>query len=423
MRNPPVDRPFVMDRIKADYRKRDPAYDAKYNTLAKRAGDLAARVDPRTQPISQQMVDESNWVIRYTDDWPRASALLDRLQASLADTNQALSQQADGSWGPGCTEWYRKLEPTVDALNQAQQSGIVGKLSPLSFRKPLEDPTWVVTYLDSLRTSRIGEAGRNNRDEFGAVLTELSQLIFKPELRKFLVDHYAELDLKISSELEARYTKYLWDLQSPVTGFWGPSYSFPDGPIEVQDVSFTFHIVHYYDDYDLQDRRSVPRLPLIAATTLAIQKYQYPNGWVTTDKPPRLTDHNNYDVVTLFADCWQAVDAGVQKQMAPQVRRLLDWCFNSSIHDGQFDRPSDMTPADSYYYGVRFLQVAGFWDATAPWGQLAGPPGSLQPKPLAENLLQKFNDAFYDGSESADRVRSILGAVIAGTPLPSLGMV
>ncbi len=427
MANPIVDRPVVVGKIKADFRKRDAAYDTNKKTIGARATNLDRRIDPVKQRVSQQIADEANWLIGYTDDWARASDRLDRLEESLAIANQPLVQQPDGSWGAGCTEWYRKLEPTVDALNLAQQSGgFSTRPSALAFMQKLQDPDRMVSYLDSLRTSRIAATGRNNRDEFGAVLTALSQLILKPQLRTFLEDNYAALQFKVSRDLETRYTTYLWNLQSPMTGFWGPSYAFSDGSaLEVQDVSFTFHVVHYYDDYDVTDDRSVPMLPTIAATTLAISKFTYPNGWLNVNSPPDYLDHNNYDVVTLFDDCWPAVDGSTRNAIRSQLQMLIDWCFNVSIKNDQFYRPDDVTPADSFYYGARFLQVAGFWDSvTAPWGQTSGPPGSPAPKPLARTLLDTFLDNHYDdGSESASRVKQILNAVISGKPLPTYQMV
>src|SRR5579864_7120719 len=176
MRNPIVDRPAVLAKIKEDYRKRDLAYDAKKSTISSRWQDLVGRFDPAKQPISQQILDEANWLISYSDDWARASAVLDRLEASFANGTgtQTLEQQADGSWGPGCTEWYRKIEPTVDALNEAQQAGGFAQTpSALTYMNPLTNLDWMLSYLDSLRVSHIWKTGRNNRDEFGALLTAL----------------------------------------------------------------------------------------------------------------------------------------------------------------------------------------------------------------------------------------------------------
>jgi hypothetical protein len=436
MSNPVVDRPVVLTKIRDDFRKRDVAYDAKKNTIGARLDALDARLNvpvppakwPAPLPISQQIFAEASWLASYSDDWVRASATLDKLEASLAVADQKLSQQPDGSWGPGFTEWYRKLEPTVDALNLAQETGKIDAPFPLTFMQNLQDGEWLVAYLDSVRTSRIHKTGRNNRDEFGAALTALSQLFFKPKLRQFLNTHDA-LGFKVSDELATKYKQYLWGIQSPFTGYWGPSYTFWDGTtLEVQDVSYTFHTVHYYDDYDYGDERSVPNLPRIASTTLAIRNYIYPNGWLKslktdpkTGKPnPVYVDHNNYDVVALFDDCWPFVDPGVQRRMRGEVQTLIDWCLTQSIDNGEFKRPNDVVPSDAFYYGVRFLQVAGFWDTlTAPWGQMASSTGSPSPKALATLLLTTFKDRGYDdGSISATRVKEILNAVINDLPLP-----
>ena len=63
--------------------------------------------------------------------------MLDSLRKSLNEP-QDHKQQDDGSWGQGCTEWYRKLEPTIDAL---QLDSIDPRnLKPLTFMKRLENP-------------------------------------------------------------------------------------------------------------------------------------------------------------------------------------------------------------------------------------------------------------------------------------------
>ena len=121
--------------------------------------------------------------------------------------------------------------------------------------------------------------GRNFRDEQNAVLTALGQLIFKDALRKLLTCR-SELTFTVSKELEKAFVDYLWEAQQAETGYWGPSYTFDGEIVSVPDLSFTFHIVHYYMD---GTTRTVPNLDKIVTTTLAIRDEVYPNGWLEKD--------------------------------------------------------------------------------------------------------------------------------------------
>jgi hypothetical protein len=71
-----------------------------------------------------------------------------------------------------------------------------------------KDARAVLDYLYRLQITHIRANGRNERDEFGAVQSALSQLIFKDELRETLKDNPA-LGFTISDELEAIYGDYL----------------------------------------------------------------------------------------------------------------------------------------------------------------------------------------------------------------------
>src|SRR5476649_38865 len=115
----PVSKKDILALINKDWKTRDQGYDLKKAALEARLKDLNTKFQEDKRPVSFQMSLEAGWLLNYTDDWPRLSAALDRLEASLAETASPLTpaaQCADGSWGPGCTEWYRKLEPTFSML-------------------------------------------------------------------------------------------------------------------------------------------------------------------------------------------------------------------------------------------------------------------------------------------------------------------
>jgi len=419
MANSPIDRDDLKPKINAEFLARDPAYSSKAAALGNRLTRLNATLQAcldahHILPASQQMALEAQWLINYTDDWPRATSALDRLEASLGGDDQPpLAQGVDGSWAPGCQEWYRKLEPTVDALQRDELTAAA--LRPLLFMRPLQDADFTIQYLDSLRVSRIRDTGRNNRDEFGAAITALSQLVFKPELRALLIKR-PELGFTISPELDKRYTDWLWKLQSPNTGFWGPTYHFPDGDVEVQDVSFTFHVVHYVSS---DPARAVPNLLQIGQTALAIKKMRYPNGWIVNKPekgPPLYSDHNNYDIATLFSAAWSQLSDSLRDQARPALQEILTWCLTNSLSDDHFVRADGETDVDAYYYGTRFLDVIGFWQpANAFWTTAAAPmkiPPKLQPLAIVKKLFSCFEAQFDDRSEEAETVRKVLLAAL-----------
>jgi hypothetical protein len=428
MANAPIDRPPVMARVNAAFCARHADYNDRHDGFRGRLAELNARLDAlirarRVLPASEQMALEAQWLINYSDDWDRAQATLDRLDKSLAGPDQpALAQQADGSWAPGYTEWYRKLEPTIDALQEHEIGSQTHR--PLAFMTKLQDPDFTVGYLDGLRVSRIRETGRNNRDEFGAVLTALSQLIFKRKLRKVLIAH-PELAFNVSPDLEARYKAYLWAQQSDLTGYWGPAYNFDGEAIEVQDLSFTFHVVHYYDD---GQRTDLPKLDKIVDTTLAIEDFIYPNGWrpepSDSGPAPPYSDHNNYDVVTLFASMWRVMSPDLRAQARTAIRKLLAWCLTRSLQGDEFAPNPGVSRVDSYYYGVKFLQAVGFWQqASAFWtdgGAMPLPDGAPPSTELADRLLKKFRDDVDDHSEAAETTIEILEAAQAPSARPSV---
>jgi len=142
MANPPIDRAPALAKINAAFIARNPDYIAKRQSLRDTLEDLNSRMNAliaahQPRPVSQQISLEAQWLINYTDDWDRAAATLHRFEASLADENQNIDQQPDGSCGPGCTEFYRKLEPTVDFLQSdavlRPQPGHELTLVPLAF--------------------------------------------------------------------------------------------------------------------------------------------------------------------------------------------------------------------------------------------------------------------------------------------------
>lgn len=164
--------------IHAAFRAFDATYDASRDPLKACWSALSDRVDRlqeagHAMTCSEQIRQEAKWLLNYRADWTRLAERLTALQASLADLDQPLLAQAtDGSWAGCTTEFYRKLEPTVDELQAPDLD--LADVRPLAFTSHLQDPAALRAYLWSLQISDIARTGRNDRDELGAALTGLS---------------------------------------------------------------------------------------------------------------------------------------------------------------------------------------------------------------------------------------------------------
>jgi hypothetical protein len=325
--------------------------------------------------------------------------------------------------GQGCTEFYRKLEPTVDFLQTdavlKPKPGRELHLKPLTFMKWLMKPADVIDRLDKLRVSRIHQCGRNNRDEFGSMITSLAQLFFKSKLKRAF-DLHPETGFTVSNDSFMSLRDYLWRMQSSVTGYWGPTYDFDGEVIEVQDLSYTFHVVKYYNNSNDPTRKDLPNTDKIADTTEKIETFFYPNG--LKPPPPDYSDHNNYDLVTMFQQMWPLMSDPAKKNARDQIANLIDWCLTTSLMRDIFAPSKDMSTVNSYYYGVQFLLVAGFWPQQPPfWTTGPVPVPSSTPKPveLASRLLTRFEKAgIDDNSDAAQTVVATLtaaGGVVAAT--------
>jgi hypothetical protein len=397
----------IVDMIKAAFRSRNANYDKERKQRKDSLSLLTKRIakiedDGTPLPCSQQIALEVGWLLNYTDDWARADRRLVALEASLGEPQAAAaSQDQEGSWGGCCSEPYRRLEPTVDAL---QSSNLPTQtLKPLRFMSRLQDQRFVLNYLYDLQTTDIARTGRNNRDELGAVQSALSQLIFKDQLQDVLSSRQPQLGFAVSDDLEIAYLDYLRQTQHPRSGYWGPWYRLNDRLYMLQDVSFTFHIIKYRSG-------EVDNWPKIVDSTFMIKDFVYPYGWRPTDDPdgPDYADHHNYDIAQILAYGWPHMSRIQKKIAAEAVQKMLEWCLTKSVKGDGFVNDGDQLSA--YYFGVRFLDLVGFWDEEKRFWTTSrleipnGAPGQLE---LAERLLSGL-DKLKDDSEEAVTVRSIL---------------
>jgi len=429
MTSGPVRYQDILPRINADWNFRDRGYDLKRATIKARSNSLGGKVDTKLQPLSVQIASEAGWLANYTEDWPRASSVLDALERSLKIKNQGeIEQCPDGSWGPGYTEWYRKLESTFMELLKDKYRGpkpVTPKPKKLLFMKRLEAWSYVESYLDGLRTSDISRTGRNNRDEFGAVMTALSLFVYNADLKKALKNYERELDFKLDNEWKLNYEQYLKDLQNKFTGCWGPSYRFhgQSEVLEAQDLTFTFHNVHYWGEAesripDLHFR--IPRLREIAETLLddSVENGQFPYGWQTaygqTDKTDwrRFSDHNNYDVLIPLKAAWPVLDTDLKARGTYKLQMLFDWCMREAVprllkEDRSQESPYNPLTSTSFYYAVRFLDDAGYWNQKERFWDVKLPKNPSPPD-LACALLESLRKHVTEDSREREDVEKIL---------------
>lgn len=407
--NPFINRDDLLNLIRNEFIARDAEYVNRRKklmvALQQPADEISARQRAGKPAIcATQIFLEIKWLANYAEDWARADQLLIKLKKVLAEADHpGLGQDDEGSWGSCTTEPYRKLEPTVDEL----QGAVADKpLKPLRFMQGLLDARATLDRLYRLQISDIRATGVNHRDELGATQTALSQLIFKDRLRDLFNDR-PELKFDITTELEVSYQDYLQQTQHPRTGYWGPWYRIGGRLLTVQDLSFTYHTIHYRAG-------RVDHWPLIIDSTLEIEKLIYPAGWAPKDLSGPFNDHNNYDVTMIFAYGWPHMFKSQKVRVRERLQAMLAWCLTKSIEDGKGFRLNGSSPADAYYFGVRFLDRVGLWDpAKRFWLHRAPalPAGTPPPHQLCVNLLKTF-DALNDKSAASATVRSILQTAI-----------
>jgi hypothetical protein len=405
-----ITRDEILKRIRAVYTRRDEHYPQKRDSYETRYAELedqiVKREKQRSMACSRQKLDEAKWLLHYSDDWKRLETQLADTAASLDMPNQehASEQGADGSWGACMNVPYRKLEPTVDALQHPKLN--LAEVKPLTFMKRYRDTAWNIGYLWQLQISDIARTGINNRDELGAMQTALAQLLFKDQLHDLLANN--DLGFRFADGFDAAFSDYLAQTQHPRTGYWGPWYLIDGGLVMAQDLAFTFHIVNYRHG-------NIANWPLVIETTLAIKELVYPYGWQPKAGIP-YNLHNSYDVVQIFSYGWPHMDWDQKARVRIEIAAMLKWCLTEAIQSGVFKLTD--TPREIYYFGVRFLDSLGFWrDSDRFWytGALRLPEGVPTPYDLCRSLRQEFAEKYDDKSEEADEVLRVLKAAEAET--------
>ena len=345
--------------IKNDFR----LYDRNYECMSRHYLDNLHRLHrPFKQPdpdlslqASQQYYIYAKWLARYTAHWKRLNRQMERLENSflLPDQSYVASQSPeDGSWGWHYQEFHHKMDATIGRLYELAEEDRAPAY-PLKFLHPLSSKRRMLSYLENLRISNIAETGRNQRDEFGGVISCLAQICFKPGLRDYVRRHVPEL--RLTDGYIKAFESFLDESQNPETGYWGPWYQSDGALYRYDDLSYTFHIISYRKGRIRGWRR-------IIETTLVNSQREYPNGWLVGGK---FNNHNSYDVAKIFRFAWPYMTAQEQGQAANAIHRMLNWCLYDSMDpEGYFHCRGGFyhSVENAFYFGIALLDETGFFD-------------------------------------------------------------
>ena len=362
---------------------------------------IAAQSAGNSMAASDQKMIESKWLLLYTADWKALDAKLADFAKSLENPDQDWAEKqvpSDGSWGPCYDQWFLKVDAMIDAVNTLADAGQAPEY-PFLFMEPIATPDKMIAWLESQKTSRIYADGLDRRDALGAVTATLSQMCFKSEIRDYFQTYVKGFDL--TEDYITAYKNWLDGWQNDQSGYWGGWFETPDqGVLKSNDLSLTFHNISY-------QHGKVDLWPQIFDTTLAIRDDAYPFGWKHNGD---FNNHNNYDVTKIFELGWDKVDTDTQNATSKDIGIILDWCLNKSMTpDGGFiDDPTFYNSVGAaYYYGVSFLDQAGYFGTTAPfWTDKPFPDGPA----LCCKIQKKMKSEGLDDDEAKAAMEKLVDA-------------
>jgi len=289
----------------------------------------------------RQALREFRWRLEYTADVAGVAANLERIRnlAALPAPPRATDQDEEGSYG-ACTEvWFLKLDASVDHLLAPDFNG-----KPPRFLDRINDPDRLERYLESILVSHLAEEGIDHRKELNFATSDLVRLILWRRPANYRWD----------PRLETVIRRFIENWQDPTTGFFGATYLIGGQRFRTTDLSLTFHMARY-----LEGR--IGYWPKLIDTLLEIRGDRYPNGWLDDEG---LTNHNNYDVATLFQLGWAEMRTDQRLRARAELDRLLGWCLATAIApDGTVvARAKSESLAEGYYFTIAFLDTVGYFD-------------------------------------------------------------
>ena len=320
--------------------------------------DLYRAVQPDIRPIEvrldrdealgldtsclRQALRELRWRLEYTADAAGIRTNLERIRSLAARSPEpcATNPDEEGSYG-ACTEvWFLKLDASVDHLLSPDFKG-----KPPRFLDRINDPDRLKRYLESLLVSRVAEEGVDHRKELNFSTANLVRLILWRRPSNYRWDPRLEMVIR----------RFVADWQDPATGFFGASYEIGGRRSQTTDLSLTFHMARYLEG-------KIGYWPQLIDTLLEIRNDPYPNGWLNDEG---LTNHNNYDVATLFQLGWPELREDQRQRVRAELDRLLGWCLATAIASNGtvVARAKSESLSESYYFTIAFLDTVGYFDS------------------------------------------------------------
>ncbi|MDX1434163.1 MAG: hypothetical protein R3286_17100 [Gammaproteobacteria bacterium] len=339
----------------------DPEYRVHHEHYGKRLAELAAALaNAQARGLnlhcSQQMFLEAKWLHRYTAHWGRLEDKLQRIEQSLDETDQSFAAEqrpVDGYWGPCYEELFMRLSATIDGIADLNAIGEQPRYRIRATGR-LNTGKELLRYLQDMLVSDIANTGIDHRGELSSLITTYAQGAFKPGFKELLE---GSVDLRSSSTLDAlkeAFRFFLSGAQDPETGYWGAWYLVQGKVYKSADLSMTYHVVAY-------TRGRVERWPKIIETTMHIEAHPYPYGW---RHHGRYNNHNLYDVARIYRFGWPHMTEVQREAVSRQLEAMLEWSLENTLGpDGTFivDPTFSDSLADEYYFGVSFLDAAGYW--------------------------------------------------------------
>ena len=239
------------------------------------------------------------------------------------------------------------LHSSIDPLKELHLAGKRRKYA-LKLLDRVDTPAELNALYDDIIISRFEKVGVSHRRDLNSVTTVLGQLLWLPEWAGILAgtDYPQE---RMAKEL-AKIIDEKW--QNPSTGYWGAWYEIDEKLVKTDDLSITFHIVAYREG-------KVPNLQKIVETTLNLREQPYPYGW--QDRGTK-NNHHSYDVVKLLRFGWPYRDHFQKAAVAAEISIMLARSLRLSMDgQGRFYTDAYDNIGDAYYFGVSFLDEAGYF--------------------------------------------------------------
>jgi len=123
--------------------------------------------------------------------------------------------------------------------------------------------------------------------------------------------------------------------------------------VKTDDLSVTFHIISYR-------RGDVKLLDQLVDTTFSLRETKYPYGWQDRGTT---NNHHNYDVTTILKYGWPAMDYIQKSRASAEIGIMLARSLRLTLDgQGRFYTDAYDNVGDAYYFGVSFLDAAGYFD-------------------------------------------------------------